>query len=158
MTTSPKNFPGADAISYQINTYGTDQTLLFYRKSSQSLLHLLLPNQTAQALHIVPYPAEAAGGSPEEMKQLLKQQIFNSWWNGYVLGYPEHMIDSYCHNFHSDLSQNEKISETERAKKITMEYFQRREATAGDIPRRKIQMGSEINLITEEVSRFLSKF
>ena len=157
MMTSPNTFPGADSISYQINTYGADQTLLFYRNSSQTLLNLLLPNKTAQALHIVPYPSEAAGQPPEVMKKLLKEQIFNSWWNGYVLGYPEHMIDSYCHNFHSDLSQIEKIDETKRAKALTIEYFQRRE-TGGDITKRKIQMGIETNLITEEVSEFLSKF
>jgi hypothetical protein len=162
-SSSSSPFPGADKISYQINSYGTDQTLLFSRKTtSQSLVHLLLPNQTAQALHIVPYPSEAIEGSSESngksLKEILKQQIFNSWWNGYVLGYPEHMIDSYCHNFHSELSQMEKIQETERAKRITLEYFHSTDSSKGQRQQRKrIQMGSDENLMTEEVTRYLSR-
>jgi len=34
-----------------------------------------------------------------------KLQIYYAWWNGYILGYPEHFIDSYCLSFHNDLPE-----------------------------------------------------
>jgi hypothetical protein len=148
----PKDLPG---VQYQINTYGSDQTLLFYRQTTKPLLHLLLPNNTAQALHIVPYPSEG-DGTHESQQRILRQQIFNSWWNGYLLGYPEFMIDSYCHSFHSDLSDEEKIEEAQRAKLFTLNYFQNA-AKASEVTRKGIQIGNEENLMTERLVKLLSE-
>ena len=36
------------------------------------------------------------------------RQIFFAWWNGYVLGYPEHFIDAYCESFHNGLDVEER--------------------------------------------------
>jgi hypothetical protein len=153
----PNDFPG---VHYQINTYGSDQTLLFYRQTTEPLLHLLLPHHTAQALHIVPYPSEG-DGSQESQERILKEQIFNSWWNGYLLGYPDFMIDSYCHSFHSELSDEDKRREALRAKTFTLNYFAeakgREDRGGGRVVRKGIQIGNEENLMTDSLARWLSK-
>ena len=52
----------------------------------------------AQALHPLPYPDDK---TPYPDWQ---EQIYNAWWNGYILGYPERFIDSYCETFHNGLT------------------------------------------------------
>jgi hypothetical protein len=73
----------------------------------------------SQALHPLPYPGE------ENPRADWENQIYNAWWNGYVLGYPERFIDSYCEEFHNDLSQKEKLIQIKRAKKDCKEHLLR---------------------------------
>ena len=52
----------------------------------------------AQALHPLPYPDD------KDPYPDWQEQIYNAWWNGYIIGYPERFIDSYCETFHNGLT------------------------------------------------------
>lgn len=85
-----------------------------YRKNRKNLVDALLPYNQAQALHPVPYPNESEGG--EDLRRDWEAQIFNSFVNGIILGYPQHFVQNYCESFHNGLSWKEKVREIERAK------------------------------------------
>ena len=77
----------------------------------------------AQALHIAPYP-DSNESDPIKTRQVYREQIYNSWWNGYLLGYPEHFIDSYCFTFYNEqMSLEEKQEQVRLAKRDTKAYF-----------------------------------
>jgi len=57
------------------------------------------------------------------------RQIFYSWWNGFVLGYPEHFINSYCESFHNGLDVEEKRQWSAIAQKHVKRYFARANLT-----------------------------
>jgi len=51
------------------------------------------------------------------------RQIFFAWWNGYVLGYPEHFIDAYCESFHNGLDVEERRLWSSVAKRHVEAHF-----------------------------------
>lgn len=104
-------------VEFRIAKYSRDETLVFYRKSREYIYESLLPQHQAQALHPAPYP-DSKNPRPDEEKQ-----IFYAWWNGFVLGYPEHFIDSYCRSFHNGLTEDERDQQSIVAKKDVKEYF-----------------------------------
>lgn len=108
-------------IEYETFIYGKDESLVIYRSSSKYLAHSLLPFRQAQALHPAPYPDEV--GRPNELESDWKKQIYYAWWNGYILGYPDHFIDSYCESFHNGLGLDDKLKEVAKAKRVTSLYF-----------------------------------
>ena len=132
-------------INFHVNKYHNDESLILYRKHRRHLADSLKPfHRQAQALHIVPYPNHYATDEKAEeeenndsyeggrktkkreeyyIKKANEEQIYNSWWNGYVLGYPEQFIDSYCRTFHNELSEESKIKLSHRAKRDIMVYF-----------------------------------
>lgn len=61
--------------------------------------------------------------SEPDLEWAWSRQIFFSWWNGYVLGYPQHFINSYCESFHNGLDVDEKRLWSAIAKKQVVAYF-----------------------------------
>ena len=112
---STKRYPEFP-LGYFKSSYRSDETLVIYNKRQAQHANMLLPYRQAQALHIVPYPE----GNPTDHVDndpVLRAQIYNSWWNGYLLGYPERFVDSYCRDFHSELSAFDKLQMMRSAKK-----------------------------------------
>lgn len=146
----------ADEVDMQFNTYQVQsETLIIYRTKHRNLLHLLLPNNTAQALHIVPFPAEAPEGDNKRMDKILREQIYNSYWNGYLLGYPVRFIESYLRTFHTKLSQEGIIQEIRRAQNDVSAYFGKNK----NLQRQEIRIGNDIDLLQESyglLSHFLN--
>lgn len=131
-------FDNADKIlAYHTNTYYKDSSLIVYPVALQKLADMLGPhNRTIQALHPVPYPdnyvlenKDSKHTRAQLMKQANEQQIYYSWWNGYILGYPLYAIDSYCKSFHNDLNEAEKIRVSKMAKKDVTSYVERNNVT-----------------------------
>jgi hypothetical protein len=108
-------------IDFETFIYGKDESLVIYRTSSRYIAHSLQPLKQAQALHPAPYPDSE--GRPKELTNDWKLQIFYAWWNGYMLGYPENFVDSYCQTFHNGLNTEDKELEISRAKQSVKEYF-----------------------------------
>lgn len=100
-------------IAVDTHEYHEDRTLVLYRTQRPYLKSLLMPQNEAQALHIVPYPNHVAAGTREAHRQ----QVYNSWWNGRILGYPEAFVRSYCSSMHVDLTDEEKQREMTRAQR-----------------------------------------
>jgi hypothetical protein len=142
-------------VNTSINVYmQKDETLLISRKDTAHIPDLLRPKGTAQALHIVPYPSEAGDNpSPNAMQEILEKQIFNSYWNGVVLGYPEHFIDSYCRSFHTSLTPDKIEGQKNLAKIKVNEYFR----THG-LKKTPIALGSGPNILTDSLLDYLSEF
>jgi len=67
------------------------------------------------------------------------RQIFYAWWNGFVLGYPEHFINSYCESFHNGLDVDEKRRWSNIAKQQVERYFSRANLTRPVIKRGSTQ-------------------
>jgi len=101
-------FPVDYAVYKYTSAQGEDfESLIVYRKEFSSLLGALRPEgDVAQALHILPFPR--GHESPIQRKQDLEEQLFLSYWNGKVLGYPDHMIKVYIRDFKTELSQDDK--------------------------------------------------
>jgi hypothetical protein len=104
-------------FDYRVNIYKDAETLIIFRKSREYLVNALVPFNQSQALHPMPYP------NNDNPIPDWKLQIYNSWWNGYVLGYPERFIDSYCQSFHNGLDIDLKNIEIKNAKKDVKKYF-----------------------------------
>eukprot|EP01038_Epipyxis_sp_PR26KG_P012335 gene12335-16544_t len=104
-------------IDYVIFKYKTDESLIIYRKNRKEYVDALVPHNEAQALHPLPYP------NREDPTPDYKLQIYNAYWNGYVLGYPEFFIVSYCETFHGPLSLELKRVELSRARRDVQYYF-----------------------------------
>ena len=100
-------------IDYRINRYGNEETLVLYHKNHEDLAAALLPLNQAQALHIVPYPENL---SADGNRNIYEAQVYNSWWNGHLLGYPESFIDQYCLSLQSNISRAEKELQIEKAR------------------------------------------
>jgi hypothetical protein len=128
--------------------------MIVYRKNKEYLVDSLLPKYQAQALHIAPYPREAENGNKSEKLKVLEDQIYNSWWNGYVLGYPEFFIDSYCENFHTTLSKQQINEQVKVAKNAVYKYF-----SNNSYARYEISLGNgDIDLLTDEVIEYIESF
>ena len=92
-------------VGYEVFKYRNDETVILYRSNRKYLADSLLPHRQAQALHPVPYPDGEEG--PQQQADY-RAQIYNSAWNGYVLGYPGFFVESYCDGFHNGLDLGEK--------------------------------------------------
>ena len=124
-----------EQIRLRVHSYHGDEALVIYRADKEWLADLLLPRRQAQALHIAPYSSQvyADQGLVESqvsearkkklLREVLEAQIYNSWWNGYVLGYPESFIDSYCRDFHSDLEEEAKMRVAGKAKAAVQKLY-----------------------------------
>lgn len=104
-------------IDYEVLTYNSDETLVFYRSNRKYLLDSLRPAGQAQALHPLPYPDRNA------LERDWKLQIYYAYWNGFVLGYPSSFIDSYCRSFHNGLSAEDKEIQINLARNDVNLYF-----------------------------------
>lgn len=104
-------------VDYRIHEYRESETLIFYRRSRSYLVDYLLPFNQSQALHPMPYP-DSDNPTPD-----WEEQIYNSWWNGYVLGYPGRFVDSYCESFHNGLEIEGKIFQINKAKHDVKKHF-----------------------------------
>jgi len=105
-------------VGMRKNKYRDDETLVFYRSAREYVNQGLLPKFESQALHPLPYP------DSEKPEPDWKLQIFNAWWNGVMLGYPEYFVDSYCESFHNGLSQDERVVQMRHAKASIVRYLQ----------------------------------
>jgi hypothetical protein len=104
-------------IDYRVHEYRDSETLILYRRHRSYLVDYLLPFNQSQALHPMPYP-DNDNPLPDWQKQ-----IYNSWWNGYVLGYPSRFIDSYCESFHNGLDYEDKKIQINKAKIAVKKHF-----------------------------------
>ena len=104
-------------IDYRINVYREAETLIFYRTHRKYLADYLVPYNQSQALHPMPYPDDN-NPIPDWEKQ-----IYNSWWNGFVLGYPKRFIDSYCERFHNGLPEHGKKAQIALANRDVHKHF-----------------------------------
>lgn len=52
-------------------------------------------------------------------------QVYNSWWNGYLLGYPERFVDSYCRDLTSELNSTIVESQIEAARRDAIAFLGR---------------------------------
>ena len=129
-------------LSYRIHKYMQEETLILYRYKYEYLVDLLLPFNEAQALHIAPY---ADPDDTSKHQQQYGEQIYNSYWNGYLLGYPQHFVESYCMDFHNDhIDMDTKREQVERAKKDTVEHFDR---SNNNMKQVRIKWGQDENLL-----------
>ena len=103
------------------------------------LVDQLLPYHEAQALHPVPYPDES------RLQLDWREQIYNSAWNGFVLGYPGFFVESYCEGFHNGLSLEEK-----RKQLATAERNFQRKMQQSKLPTPKIKLGSDEPITAEQ--------
>jgi hypothetical protein len=110
-------------LDYHINTYHEDVTLIIFNKNQRRLAESLKPYKGAQALHIAPYP-ENSPGNVSENKRIYEQQVYNSWWNGLVLGYPQHVVEHYCLDLYVELSQEERLHQMALAKKEVYAFME----------------------------------
>ena len=104
-------------LHLSITKYRENRSLILSRRTNAQLVELLRPLGQAQALHIVPFP--------DEPNFDYKQQIFNSYWNGLILGYPVPFIQSYCLSLTNELSDDDIESEGNRAQQAATDYFRR---------------------------------
>lgn len=77
----------------------------------------LVPFNISQALHPLPFPQK------DNLDADHKLQIYNAWWNGYVLGYPERFVNSYCETFHNGLDIDSKRIEIMKAQSDAKLYM-----------------------------------
>lgn len=123
--TAAHALPAVD-VQQTILSYRRDSTLILYRTSHEALVQALRPQGQAQALHPVPYPDYHAIERDDHTARLLAEQraqVYNSAWNGYVLGYPLSLVDAYCEDFHNDLTVHEKRLEAERSRRDVRAFF-----------------------------------
>jgi hypothetical protein len=108
-----------DAFDVEVDKYKyrKDESLVFYRTNRTYVAESLIPYKESQALHPLPYP-DSKNPKPDWEKQ-----IYNAWWNGYMLGYPVRFVDSYCLTFHNGLPKEEKQIQIDLAKKNAFKYM-----------------------------------
>lgn len=117
---------------------------MFYRSEASALVEALRPHREAQALHIAPYPE--VDHTAADHKRILEEQVYNSYWNGYVLGYNERFIVSYCENYNAQITPNEKFNLIQRAKKDVEKYFE-----TNSLVYEVVRLGNYDDLISDEV-------
>ena len=94
----------APALGMRIFSYRDDKSLILFRGNREYLVDALMPRNQSQALHPTPYPDESGPMVQEEYRL----QVYNSYWNGFVLGYPLGFVNVYCEDFHNPLSRERK--------------------------------------------------
>jgi hypothetical protein len=118
-------------LSHEVFRYRNDESLIIYRTGKKYLADNLLPRGQAQALHPVPYPDDS------RLQQDEREQIYNSAWNGLVLGYPGFFVETYCESFHNSLPLEEK------RKQLTLaEHHFQQKMLQGKHPTPTIKLGS----------------
>lgn len=70
-------------------------------------------------------PSASRATEQADLEWAWSRQIFFSWWNGYVLGYPQHFINSYCETFHNGLELEEKRQWSAIARRHVEKFFRR---------------------------------
>tara|TARA_A100001015_G_C15014892_1_gene724995 strand:+ start:322 stop:2313 length:1992 start_codon:yes stop_codon:yes gene_type:complete len=126
--------------------FGRDTSLVLFRENRRYLADALLPARQTQALHPVPYPDEA--GDKERLQRDHHDQVYNSAWNGLVLGYPPRFVDMYCADFHNPLSVREKIDIARKARADLESTF----AEQSHLPLVEIGAGLDAPLDTHSMS------
>jgi len=97
------------------------ETLIIFRKEHENLVDALRPEgNVAQALHILPFPRN---DHPDRERDL-KEQLFLSYWNGVVLGYPPHIIEVYIRNFNTELNQEARREQMIHGKAAVEKFFE----------------------------------
>jgi hypothetical protein len=104
-------------VEYKTFKYRADESLVFYRTNRTYVADSLIPIYESQALHPIPYPNDANPRLDWNM------QIYNAWWNGYMLGYPERFVTMYCESFHNGLTLEEKRVQTRLARAGAIDYL-----------------------------------
>ena len=104
-------------VQYTKYKYQQDESLVIYRTNRAYVADSLIPVNASQALHPLPYP-DAVNPKPD-----WEAQIYNAWWNGYMLGYPERFVETYCEAFHNGLPLQDKIVQMRRAKANALEFL-----------------------------------
>jgi len=131
---SARQVAGASfAIGYEVFRYRSDETLILYRAHRHSLALSLLPMREAQALHPVPYPDNSAGADATKQQLDWRAQIYNSAFNGFVLGYPDYFVRSYCEDFHNSLDvwvkrEQFRLAERDFQSKILQPFLQQQQS------------------------------
>ena len=118
-------------LSMDVFRFGSDTTLVLFRESRRYLSEALLPAGQTQALHPVPYPNEA--GDNEQLQKDYHDQVYNSAWNGHVLGYPRRFVDMYCADFHNPLPVSDKMGIARKARVELESNFDERNLTLVEI-------------------------
>jgi hypothetical protein len=136
-----------------MHKYFSDETVVIYRLNRSYLVDQLLPRNTSQALHIVPYPSEVVDNDKIRMEKILQDQIYNSWWNGYLLGYPDYFIDSYCFSFHTTLSRGQIEQQVRRAKSDVHKFFDN-----SKLERKEIGVGYDTDILNDDLLNFMESF
>jgi len=91
---------GTDEIVLDLDvrsfSYANEKTIVLYRPyKGTRVVEALRPHGKAQALHIVPYVDEEKDKNNRNKVDVSEEQYRNSFWNGWVLGYPLRFIESY---------------------------------------------------------------
>ena len=60
-----------------------------------------------QALHIVPYPPREQEGNEASVDAAHMEQVHNSYFNGYILGYPLRFVETYCKDLPNGLTEGQ---------------------------------------------------
>jgi len=109
-------------FKYTYPETGADhETLIIYRSNRKDLVRALRPEgEVAQALHILPFPRNS---NENDRIEDLKEQLFLSYWNGKVLGYPDNMIEVYIREFKSDLAANLRAEQIIKARDAVTIFF-----------------------------------
>lgn len=133
-------------LDYKVFTYLHDETLVLYRKEHGVLMESIKPAMTAQALHPMPFPDE------DNLITSWREQIYNAAWNGFVLGYPEHFVRSYCEDFSNGLDVEDKRGEYQQAKADVAKHLKKM------IKKEKVEiaMGLTAPLTSEAMQMILS--
>jgi hypothetical protein len=131
-------------LSYEVFRYRNDESLIIYRTGKKYLSDSLLPHHEAQALHPVPYP------DTSQLQQDWEAQIYNSAWNGYVLGYPSFFVESYCESFHNGLDLAEKRRQVVKAEQ---QFQAKMQVARRPLPRIKLGTDEPISSAQYELIR-----
>lgn len=111
------------ALGLKVFSYRRDKTLVLFNRRREYLVDALAPTHQSQGLHPVPYPDEAAGGP--QLREDHRLQVHNSFWNGYVLGYPLRFVTVYCEDFHNPLTREHRRRIADDAHTSVREHFRR---------------------------------
>jgi len=126
-----------------------DETLIIYRRDAKRMVAALRPIGQAQALHIAPY----TNTDPRPPNEVGEEQVINSYWNGYLLGYPISFVSLYTNTITSALGPGE-VNDC-KARAMTQLKEWERDANDGDtMPR--IGMGSFAD-ISKDVLAFMPR-
>ena len=138
VVTSLRHRPELD-LHVSENSYREEyHTLLISRRAAAVLGGLLRPPGKAQALHLLPFPDDPDFSGDTE--KIYRHQVFNSWWNGLILGYPVHFIRTYCSGITHEIDDVAIQEEGKRAEQAASDYF-RRYATEGPSNALPIEIG-----------------
>jgi hypothetical protein len=79
-------------------------------------LLIAIPTTVLQALHIVPYPPRGEEENKASIDAAHMEQVHNSYFNGYILGYPLRFVETYCNDLPNELTEGQVRSALSKAK------------------------------------------